>query len=55
MDTTLGETAADVAVQFGVFGSACWTGGASVPRPRLEEELAAEEDCASSDPSWVAA
>ena len=53
--TTLGETAAAVAVQFGDWGSLCETGAVCVPRPRLEEDDAAEGVCASCDPSRVAA
>ena len=53
--TTLGDTAAAVAVQFGDCGLLCETGAVSVPRPRLEEDDAAEGVCESCDPSWVAA
>ena len=53
--TTLGDTAAAVAVQLGDWGSLCETGAVWVPRPRLEEDEAAEAVCVSGDPSWVAA
>src|SRR4051794_4914559 len=55
MATTLGDTAAAVAVQFGDWGSVCETGAVDAPRPKLEEEDAEEGVCASCDPSWVAA
>ena len=53
MATTLGATAAAVAVQFGFVASAWTTGPVSAPRPRVDE-VAEEEDCEPSS-SWVAA
>jgi hypothetical protein len=47
MDTTLGATAAAVAVQLGAVASAWTTGPLSVPRPSVVE-LAEEEGCESA-------
>ena len=53
MATTLGATAAAVAVQFGLVASAWTTGPVSAPRPRVDV-FAVEEACEPS-PSWTAA
>ena len=53
IDTTLGATAAAVAVQFGLVASAWTTGPVSAPRPRVDV-LAVEEGCEPSS-SWTAA
>src|SRR5580765_1864562 len=55
MATTLGDTAAAVAVQFGACGSAWTTGAELVPRPGVDEDCAMEGFCASVESIRVAA